>query len=469
MGIKQNLQFNTVLKFFINAGDLCILNLLFLVLYHNFDKVSLGIDFVYSVPQILILLNLVYLLCNYQHGVILYRRIVRPDHIIRKSLRNVVLLAVVFTTIFAAADYGTLSTRFFLAFYSLFFVCQCVYRISVRVLLKRYRRRGGNSRSLILIGDDENMHELYEEMAGDSAYGFHFQGYFAPAPSSFYPEGLPYLGTVEEILPWLQAHPTQIVCCGLSSSYGKYILPVINHCESHFIHFFSVPSIRNYLKRRMHLEMIGNVPVLSIRNEPLASFENRLLKRTFDVVCSLLFLCTLFPFIYLIAGLAIKLSSPGPIFFRQKRTGLNGRDFWCYKFRSMRVNTQSDSVQATLHDPRKTRVGDFLRKTSIDELPQFINVLKGDMSIVGPRPHMLKHTDEYSHLIRQYMIRHLVKPGITGWAQVNGYRGETRELWQMEGRVHLDIWYIEHWTLALDLYIIYLTVKGVAGGDKQAY
>ena len=135
----------------------------------------------------------------------------------------------------------------------------------------------------------------------------------------------------------------------------------------------------------------------------------------------------------------------------------------------MRVNTQSDSVQATLHDPRKTRVGDFLRKTSIDELPQFINVLKGDMSIVGPRPHMLKHTDEYSHLIRQYMIRHLVKPGITGWAQVNGYRGETRELWQMEGRVHLDIWYIEHWTLALDLYIIYLTAKDVLVGDKQAY
>lgn len=313
------------------------------------------------------------------------------------------------------------------------------------------------------------MHEIYLEVSGDSAYGLLLQGYFAPAPSRFYPDNLPYLGTIEQIMPWMESHPTEIVCCGVSSSYGKYILPIINYCEDHFIQFFSIPSVRNYLKRRMHMEMIGSIPVLVIRNEPLAHFENRLLKRTFDVICSALFLCTLFPIIYIVVGIAIKLSSPGPILFRQKRTGANGREFWCYKFRSMRVNADSDNIQATQHDPRKTRVGNFLRKSSIDELPQFINVLLGDMSLVGPRPHMLKHTDEYSHLIRQYMIRHLVKPGITGWAQVNGFRGETKELWQMDGRVKLDIWYIEHWTPVLDFYILYLTVKQVIKGDKQAY
>lgn len=135
----------------------------------------------------------------------------------------------------------------------------------------------------------------------------------------------------------------------------------------------------------------------------------------------------------------------------------------------MRVNADADRVQATLHDPRKTRVGEFIRKTSIDELPQFINVFLGQMSVVGPRPHMLKHTDEYSHLIEKYMVRHLVKPGITGWAQVNGFRGETSELWQMEGRVKLDIWYLEHWTPALDLFIIYKTVKNAIHGEKEAY
>lgn len=135
----------------------------------------------------------------------------------------------------------------------------------------------------------------------------------------------------------------------------------------------------------------------------------------------------------------------------------------------MRVNKDSDKVQATLNDPRKTRLGNFMRKTSIDELPQFINVLLGDMSVVGPRPHMLKHTEEYSKLIDKYMVRHFVKPGITGWAQVTGFRGETKKLWQMEGRVERDIWYLEHWTFMLDLYIIYKTVKNAVKGEKEAY
>ena len=212
-----------------------------------------------------------------------------------------------------------------------------------------------------------------------------------------------------------------------------------------------------------------NIPVLTIREEPLAQMENRLLKRAFDLFFSLVFLCTVFPFVYIIIGTAIKLSSPGPIFFKQKRSGENGNEFWCYKFRSMRVNIDSDELQATANDPRKTKIGDFIRKASIDELPQFINVLLGQMSVVGPRPHMLKHTEEYSRLIDKYMVRHLVKPGITGWAQVTGYRGETKELWQMEGRVQRDVWYLEHWTFLLDLYIIYKTIRNAIQGEKEAY
>ena len=168
-------------------------------------------------------------------------------------------------------------------------------------------------------------------------------------------------------------------------------------------------------------------------------------------------------------AIAIKLSSPGPVFFKQKRSGLYGREFYCYKFRTMKVNVDADNLQATKDDPRKTRVGEFLRHTSIDELPQFINVFKGDMSIVGPRPHMLKHTEEYSKLIDTYMVRHAVKPGITGWAQVTGYRGQTEELWQMEGRVEKDIWYIEHWSFALDLKIMAFTVINAIKGEEQAF
>jgi len=168
-------------------------------------------------------------------------------------------------------------------------------------------------------------------------------------------------------------------------------------------------------------------------------------------------------------ALGIKLTSKGPVFFIQERSGENGRTFGCIKFRSMRVNDEADRVQATKNDPRKTRFGSFLRKSSIDELPQFINVLKGDMSIVGPRPHMLQHTELYSKLVNKYMVRHLIKPGITGWAQVTGYRGETHELSQMEGRVRRDIWYLENWSLLLDIRIMLLTVWNALKRDENAY
>lgn len=219
----------------------------------------------------------------------------------------------------------------------------------------------------------------------------------------------------------------------------------------------------------MNLELLGNVPILYIREEPLRQVSNRFVKRAFDVAVSGAFLCTLFPVVYLFVALGIKLTSKGPVFFIQERSGENGRTFGCIKFRSMRVNDEADRVQATKNDPRKTRFGSFLRKSSIDELPQFINVLKGDMSIVGPRPHMLQHTELYSKLVNKYMVRHLIKPGITGWAQVTGYRGETHELSQMEGRVRRDIWYLENWSLLLDIRIMLLTVWNALKRDENAY
>lgn len=230
-----------------------------------------------------------------------------------------------------------------------------------------------------------------------------------------------------------------------------------------------MPNLRNYMKRAMNLELLGNVPILYIREEPLRQVSNRFVKRAFDVAVSGAFLCTLFPVVYLFVALGIKLTSKGPVFFIQERSGENGRTFGCIKFRSMRVNDEADRVQATKNDPRKTRFGSFLRKSSIDELPQFINVLKGDMSIVGPRPHMLQHTELYSKLVNKYMVRHLIKPGITGWAQVTGYRGETHELSQMEGRVRRDIWYLENWSLLLDIRIMLLTVWNALKRDENAY
>ena len=467
--MKQILRFNKIIKSIIIAGDLCILNALFITLYYVLDTDTQRILLSDSLPQLLVLLNLVYLLCNYSKGVVLHRRIVRADHIVMRAVRNTFCHAVVFISLITLVHFGSLSTRFLVIFYTAFLALLVSYRLIFRHFVKIYRRKGGNRRTVALVGDGSNMVELYEEMTADPTSGFKVVGYFAEHPSDNYPKECHYLGTPQEVIPYLKKSKAEQLYCGLTSSHSKEILPIISYCENNLIHFYSVPNVRNYLKRRMHLELIGNVPVLDIRQEPLAQPENRLAKRLFDIVFSLLFLCTIFPIIFIIIGLAIKITSPGPIFFKQKRSGEEGKEFWCYKFRSMRVNKDSDKVQATQNDPRKTRLGNFMRKTSIDELPQFINVLLGDMSVVGPRPHMLKHTEEYSKLIDKYMVRHLVKPGITGWAQVTGFRGETKKLWQMEGRVERDIWYLEHWTFMLDLYIIYKTVKNAVKGEKEAY
>lgn len=467
--MKQILRFNKIIKSIIIAGDLCILNALFVTLYYVLDTDTQRILLSDSLPQLLVLLNLVYLLCNYSKGVVLHRRIVRADHIVMRAVRNTFCHAVVFISLITLVHFGSLSTRFLVIFYTAFLALLVLYRLIFRHFVKIYRRKGGNRRTVALVGDGSNMVELYEEMTADPTSGFKVVGYFAEHPSDNYPKECRYLGTPQEVIPYLKKSKAEHLYCGLTSSHSKEILPIISYCENNLIHFYSVPNVRNYLKRRMHLELIGSVPVLDIRQEPLAQPENRLAKRLFDIVFSLLFLCTIFPIIFIIIGLAIKITSRGPIFFKQKRSGEENKEFWCYKFRSMRVNKDSDKVQATLNDPRKTRLGNFMRKTSIDELPQFINVLLGDMSVVGPRPHMLKHTEEYSKLIDKYMVRHLVKPGITGWAQVTGFRGETKELWQMEGRVERDIWYLEHWTFMLDLYIIYKTVKNAVKGEKEAY
>ena len=463
-------RFNKVLKSCVLLGDLILLNLL-LWGFEQFLGNRFWCENCGSIIQGMALITLCYLLCNMHSGVILHRSVVRPEQIMVRVLRNMVPFVLLSVCILLLFHFEFSHSRLFGLFYIVLILVIVSYRLAFRYFLELYRKQGGNVRKVILIGSHENMQELYHAMTDDPTSGYRVLGYFEDFPSDRYPSDVSYLGHPQEVNNFLKQNVGRVdqLYCSLPSARSAEIVPIINYCENHLVRFFSVPNVRNYLKRRMHFEMLGNVPVLSIRREPLELLENRIVKRTFDIVCSTLFLCTIFPFIYIIVGVAIKMSSPGPIFFKQKRSGEDGKEFWCYKFRSMRVNAQCDTLQATEHDPRKTRIGEIIRKTSIDELPQFINVFKGDMSIVGPRPHMLKHTQEYSLLINKFMVRHFVKPGITGWAQVTGYRGETKELWQMEGRVMRDIWYIEHWTFLLDLYIMYKTVYNAIHGEKEAY
>ena len=237
-------------------------------------------------------------------------------------------------------------------------------------------------------------------------------------------------------------------------------------CDRQMIKFYYVSPANESLN--LQSVLFDEMEVFASYVSPLEEPLNSLLKRVFDIVVSIIalaFTALLLPFV----AIGIEVQSPGPLLFRQRRTGMDGKDFWCLKFRSMHVNADSDRKQATKDDPRKFPFGNFMRKTNIDELPQFWNVLMGDMSIVGPRPHMLAHTEQYSALIGKYMVRHFVKPGITGWAQVTGFRGETNELWQMEGRVERDIYYIQHWSVWLDIRIIWMTIKSIFITDENAY
>ena len=249
----------------------------------------------------------------------------------------------------------------------------------------------------------------------------------------------------------------------------KRIYDLMNLADQACIRFKLVPDFSLFVNRPMHVDYLSGMAVLSPRPDPLDDIANRIKKRFFDIVISSLIAIFILSWLMPLIALAIWLNSRGPIFFIQKRSGVNNKPFNCIKFRSMYVNNDAHLQQARRSDARMTSVGKFIRKTSLDELPQFFNVLKGDMSIVGPRPHMIKHTEDYSAVISNFLVRQFVKPGITGWAQVNGHRGETRTTEKMQLRVDHDLWYMENWSLFLDFKIIFLTVYNVIKGEKNAF
>jgi putative colanic acid biosynthesis UDP-glucose lipid carrier transferase len=325
-------------------------------------------------------------------------------------------------------------------------------RFVERWILKCLRRAGYNTRNITLVGNDEALQHLSDKLIGNSTYGYRVRNHFRNAEEFLNEKDVEDLGD-------------ELYLCVPRSE--RHVIELTSQlCDKRMIKFYYVPPVSEALN--LQSVFIDDIEVFASYVSPLEEPLNRLVKRVFDVVVSIIALVITIMLLPVVA-IAIKVQSPGPLLFRQRRTGMDGNDFWCLKFRSMHVNADSDRKQATKDDPRKFPFGNFMRKTNIDELPQFWNVLCGDMSIVGPRPHMLAHTEQYTALIGKYMVRHFVKPGITGWAQVSGYRGETSELWQMEGRVERDIYYIQHWSVWLDLRIIWMTVKTFFITDKNAY
>ena len=305
-------------------------------------------------------------------------------------------------------------------------------------------------------------------MLGDQGYGYHIVGFFDDNPKSRSVSAV-YQGSLDDVEQFVKTHQVDEMFCAVPDTEdNQNVARMIRIADNNAVDFYYVPQFGRTVVRQFELSSVGDVPILAAHPYPLKNPINRLIKRAFDLLLSTVMLI-LSPLVIIPVAIGIKLSSPGPIFFVQKRTGYRGQAFNCYKFRTMRVNDDSDTLQASKGDPRVTWFGNFLRRSSIDELPQFFNVWRGDMSVVGPRPHMVAQTEMYSELIDKYMLRHTIKPGITGWAQVRGYRGQTEELWQMEKRVEFDVWYAENWSFFLDMKIIFRTIWNALKGEDNAY
>ena len=316
------------------------------------------------------------------------------------------------------------------------------YNDTAKKLASYFEQDGLNTEIIGYIEDEENVQEL-----------------------SHYP----VLANIEDTLQIAKNLDAQEIFSTITPEQNNFIYDLMYQSEKECIRFRIVPNLSVFITREVHIEYFGELPILSLRKEPLDDAGNRIKKRALDLTVSLFVTIFILSWLMPLIGILILLESGTPIFFKQLRTGKDKKPFYCWKFRSMKNNKDADLKQASRNDIRVTLLGRILRKTSLDEFPQFLNVLKGEMSLVGPRPHMLKHTSDYSKIVNDYMVRQFIKPGITGWAQINGYRGEISNPEQIKMRVNKDLWYLENWTLWLDIRILFLTIYYIFKGDSKAY
>ena len=332
------------------------------------------------------------------------------------------------------------------------------------------RRNGQNSKNILIVGVGEVAMSFWEMIQKNPQFGYQVVG-FLDEKKPLHLNGL-YKGNVHELESVINAGGVDEVIVAVSEYNHSQLQNIISVTDRLATRARIIPNYFQFNSTRFKMEMFGEYPLVTVRNEPLEQFHSQFLKRIIDVCLSVLVITLVFSWLFPLIAILIKMDSKGPVFFTQCRWGKANNRFPCLKFRTMRVNNDAEIgkfQQTTKNDSRITRFGSFLRKTNFDELPQFFNVLMGDMSVVGPRPHADLHNIETKDQIEGYLIRHWVKPGITGWAQANGYRGETPHISSMQKRVEFDIWYIENWTPWLDFKIVGMTIYSMVKGDLMAY
>lgn len=458
-----------LLKFVLAFTDLFFLNAAFLVageITQELFFANTGILHRYY----LIVANLLWLLSGGLFYLYTQSTMEDLEDIYRATLRTTILHGVLFSMylLLLAHGEGTDVGAFLIGFYVLLTACLVFSRLVGTyiqgLLMKHFHIR----KSVAILGKNEGARSLANYFRAHER-NYHFEGYLAERDDLLLTEGGEIAEATRHQFQRAIAKGIQEVYVSLPPQRIAQASILVEEGERHCLRVKLVPDLIREDKVPYSISVLGPVPVISVRQEPVYDIEGRFKKRLFDVLFSLLAVVFVLSWLYPLVAVLIKLESRGPVLFKQQRTGRDNKPFWCYKFRSMRVNTDSDRKQATRNDGRITRIGAILRRTSLDELPQFLNVLQGHMSVVGPRPHMLKHTEQYSAIIDHYMTRQFLKPGITGWAQVNGYRGETTDPRLMERRVAHDIWYLENWTAMLDVRIVFMTIINVITGEENAH
>lgn len=318
----------------------------------------------------------------------------------------------------------------------------------------------GNIRYVVVIGKNSKMNQLIKIFKKRLDFGYELSKQFNPRLDDF---------SLEKCFSYVLENNIDKIYFSVSELSNVQINELINFADNNLRELKFIPDNKEVFTKKLKYEYYDYIPVLSLREIPLDEPVNKIVKRVFDIVFSSLIIIFVLSWLTPLIAVLIRLESKGPVFFKQYRSGFNDSEFECFKFRSMTINENANSKQATKNDMRVTKIGKFIRKTSIDELPQFFNVLLGDMSVVGPRPHMISHTNMYAKKVDKFMVRHLVKPGITGLAQVSGFRGEIENDKDIINRVRFDIFYVENWSLLMDIKIVIQTFLNAIKGEEKAY
>jgi len=463
----MNRQFERYLQITLILLDLLVLNLIYFLCQLILQK-QIFSNFSNAYFNYWIVSNLLWVLPSFILRTYADKIILSFEHFTKRTVQ-VYLLWVTFVLVYLFFTFEVNISRIFIFSTIISFGFGLLLNRFIYLGIRNYYKKSDHIfKKVIILGYNDTAKKLAKYFEEDSI-NTQLLGFVEDAGNIRELTHYPVLTSLDNTLQIAKELNINEIFSTITPEQNHDIYNLMFQSEKECIRFKIVPNLSVFITREVHIEYFGDLPILSLRSEPLDDVGNRIKKRVLDIIVSSFVILFILSWLIPLLGLLILLESRGPIFFAQQRTGKNKSTFKCLKFRSMRFNKDADVKQATRNDARVTTIGRFIRKTSLDEFPQFINVFKGEMSLVGPRPHMLKHTDDYSKVVDDYMVRQFLKPGITGWAQINGYRGEITNPEQIKMRVIKDLWYLENWSLWLDIQILFLTIYHVFKGNKNAF